>query len=58
MLGVYDCIFKAIMLDKNNPEYLQDIIHYVTGIPKDKLKNLVIRNNEFLINNCCVLDLR
>ncbi len=51
MLGVYDCIFKAIMLDKNNPEYLQDIIHYVTGIPKNKLKNIVIKNNEFLINN-------
>ena len=25
MLGVYDCIFKAIMLDPNNRDYLKEI---------------------------------
>ncbi len=27
MLGTYDCIFKAIMLDPENRDYLKEIIH-------------------------------
>ncbi len=27
MLGTYDCIFKVIMLDPENRDYLKEIIH-------------------------------
>ncbi len=39
MLGIYDCIFKAIMLDPENRDYLKEIIHYVTGISLSELEN-------------------
>ena len=51
MLGVYDCIFKAIMLDPNNRDYLKEIIHYVTDIPLSDLENIKIKNTEHLISN-------
>ena len=50
MLGTYDCIFKAIMLDINNREYLKEIIHYVTNIPLEELENIEIKNSEHIIN--------
>ena len=49
MLGVYACIFKAIMLDPNNRDYLKEIIHYVTDIPLSDLENIQIKNTEHLI---------
>ena len=51
MLGVYDFIFKAIMLDPNNRDYLKEIIHYVTDIPLSDLENIKIKNTEHLISN-------
>lgn len=51
MLGVYDCIFKAIMLDPNNRDYLKEMIHYITEIPLFELENIEIKNTEHIINN-------
>ena len=33
LLGVYDCMFKGIMLDPNNQDYLKELISCITGIP-------------------------
>ena len=51
MLGVYDCIFKAIMLDPNNRDYLKEMIHYITEIPLSELENIEIKNTEYTISN-------
>ncbi len=40
MLGTYDCIFKAIMLDRENRDYLKEIIHCITGISLGELENI------------------
>lgn len=51
MLGTYDCIFKAIMLDPENRDYLKEIIHYVTGISLNELENIQVENIEHMINH-------
>ena len=51
MLGVYDCIFKATMLDIENREYLKEMIQCITKIPKEELKNIEIKNTEYTITN-------
>ena len=51
MLGTYDCIFKAIMLDPENRDYLKEIIHYVTGISLNELENIRVENIEHIINH-------
>ena len=39
------------MLDKNNREYLKEIIHYVTNIPLEGLENIEIKNSEHIVNH-------
>lgn len=51
LLGVYDCMFKAILLDPDNRDYLRGMIHYITGIPISELENIIVENSEYLINN-------
>ena len=51
LLGIYDCMFKAIMLDPENRDYLRGMIHYITGIPLSELENITIENSDYLINN-------
>ena len=51
MLGTYDCIFKAIMLDKNNIDYLKELIHYITKIPMIDLRNIEVVNSEHIVDN-------
>ncbi len=47
----YDCIFKAIMLDKDNKEYLKKLISLITNINIKYLKNMHIENVEHKIGN-------
>ena len=49
--GTYDFMFKAIMLDKDNKDYLIGIISHVTGIKKDNLVNIEVQNVEHTVNN-------
>ena len=51
LLGVYDCMFKAIMLDPENRDYLRGMIHYIIGIPLSELENITVENSEYLLNN-------
>ncbi len=44
-------MFKAIMLDPDNRDYLRNMIHYITGIPLSELENITIENSDYLINN-------
>ena len=49
--GTYDFMFKAIMLDKDNKDYLIGIISHVTGINKENLKDAQVQNVEHTVNN-------
>ena len=51
MLGIYDCIFKAIMLNKDNIEYLKKLIHMITKIPLSALDDIKIENVEHIKEN-------
>ena len=51
MLGTYDCIFKAIMLDPENRDYLKEIIHYITEIPLHELEHIQVENIDHIISN-------
>lgn len=51
MLGTYDCIFKAIMLDPENRDYLKEIIHYITDIPLSELEHIQVENIDHIISN-------
>ncbi len=51
LLGIVDCMFKAILLDPNNPDYLKALIHEITNIPFDMLEDITILNSEHVINN-------
>lgn len=51
LLGVYDCMFKTIMLDPDNRGYLRGMIHYITGIPLSELENIQVENSDYLIGN-------
>lgn len=46
-----DIIFKSIMLDEENEDYLKTLIHLITKIPMEELKNITVRNVEHLIDN-------
>ena len=49
--GTYDFMFKAIMLDKDNKDYLIGIISHVTGIEKKDLVSIEVQNVEHTVNN-------
>ena len=49
--GTYDFMFKAIMLDKDNKDYLIGIISHVTGIKKEDLVSIEVQNVEHTVNN-------
>lgn len=49
--GVYDCIFKALLLNKENKEFLKIIINEITDIPLKYLDNIQILNNEHIVEN-------
>lgn len=51
MEGTYDCIFKAIMLDKENIDYLKTIISIITKIEMKDLKNIIVENIEHNITH-------
>ena len=34
-----DCVFKALMTNPNNRELVVDVLHAITKIPKEALKN-------------------
>ena len=45
--ATYDKVFKAVMQDKNCKEYLIEIIHEITKMEKEYIReNMVIRNSE------------
>lgn len=49
--GVYDCIFKALLLNKENKGFLKIIINEITDIPLKYLDNIQILNNEHIVEN-------
>ncbi len=49
--GTYDFMFKAIMLDESNRDYLIGIISHVTGIERKYLKDIEIQNSEHIVDN-------
>ena len=51
MLGIYDKIFKAILINKDNIDYLRYLIHYITKIPLKALKNIKIENTLHPVKN-------
>lgn len=50
-------MFKAILLDFDNWDYLRGIIHYITGISISELKNIIVENADYLmiIKRCVVI---
>lgn len=44
-------MFKAMMLDTNNQDYLKEFIHMITNIPIKDLRNITIENAEYIIDN-------
>lgn len=51
LLGTVDCMFKAILLDPNNPDYIKGLIHHITKISYKDLENMSIENSEYVINH-------
>ena len=50
--GVYDFVFKELVLDENCREWLAEIISDVTGIDYNTLvKNIVIKDSKLRVNN-------
>ena len=49
--GTYDFMFKAIMLDNANKDYLIGIISNVTGIKKEDLNDIKVQNVEHIVDN-------
>lgn len=49
--GTVDCVFKAILLDPNNPDYLKCLLHEILGLTFEELENVVIENSEYVIDN-------
>ena len=51
--GVYDKVFKAIMQDRACRQYLVEIIHELTKLPKEYInENMVIKNTHLRIRTC------
>lgn len=49
--ATFDPVFKALLSDENCREYLADLIHMCTKIPKEEIiRNVIIKNSE-LMNN-------
>lgn len=52
LLCIYDCMFKSVMLDPDNRDYLIGYINMITNLPIDIVKkNIKIENIEHTINN-------
>jgi len=52
LLCTYDCMFKSVMLDPNNRDYLVGYINMITKLPIDIIKeNIKIKNVEHTIEN-------
>lgn len=51
LLGTYDCIFKGLLLDPNNLDYIKGYIHFIMNIPYEYLNNIRIENSEYIIDN-------
>lgn len=49
--ATYDCMFKALMLNKKLKPFLKELINIITGIPIDALEKIEILNSEYTINN-------
>ena len=50
--ATFDPVFKALLTSEECREYLADLIHIVTKIPKkDIVDNIVIKNSEHMNNN-------
>ena len=50
--ATFDPVFKALLTSEECREYLADLIHIVTKIPKkDIINNIVIKNSEHMNNN-------
>lgn len=50
--ATFDPVFKALLTSYECREYLADIIHIVTKIPKEVIvNNIIIRNSEHMKNN-------
>ena len=47
--GTYDPVFKSILTKCR--EYLAEVVHGITGIPKDEVLKGIIINSEFVVNN-------
>ena len=47
--GTYDPVFKSILTKCRN--YLAEVVHGITGIPKDEVLKGIIINSEFVVNN-------
>ena len=48
--ATFDPVFKSLLTNENNRGYLEDLISYVTKIPKEIIsKNMVVVNNQLPI---------
>ena len=48
--ATFDPVFKSLLTNENNRDYLEDLISYVTKIPKEIIsKNMVVVNNQLPI---------
>lgn len=49
--ATYDCMFKALMLNKKLKPFLKELINIVTGIPIDALEKIEILKSEYNKND-------
>ena len=49
--ATYDCMFKALMLKPELSEFLKELIHIITDIPIEALKDIKVQNSEYTIEN-------
>ena len=49
--AIYDCMFKALMLKPELSEFLKELIHIITDIPIEALKDIKVQNSEYTIEN-------
>ena len=49
--ATFDPVFKALLSDEKCKEYLADLIHMCTKIPKEEIINNVVIKNSELMNN-------
>ena len=46
-----DAVFKAFMMSEKTKDYKARLIHLITGIPEEDLKEATYESNELSINN-------